>query len=1418
MDRDSICKNCDYGAFLKRSIGLITKSAYHLIYKMMSRCFGTKEDCERMADLIDSLTTSINDSNKSYYKSEIEKLANECMCARNDTMVNDSYLFSKKFDKSFYWFKACQAILRKHKYGKWNELVDEETLNNWEVIACLNIIIHAKAMNQKGEYIFKSFINKYNEEKTEYDFIGLSKQIKCIGSCDHLQGVEFDENVRLILSFLFDLKRWYEACYKSQDCQPWRDANNAWTEIKRHYDDFLHEKSSHLEDVYLQLNELNDDTSYYILITTPLPANLTRSNLEGLGNVPWCCAINYDPFLKPKLFVNKQLLNMDFQVADKLALLHTDFLEFLSNKVNDNIGHLEEVHDFLESYLKSVIDELKRKKRIYVVLLCYGECAVNDSEHSLSFFHENVKKLYSFLVKIGTRAIENYNVLFYTDRVSPLNGISSCFHIPLAEFCNHLHGENCGVLKYNKPMILPSHNGNVRIEGKPAISKEPIDSSMPFIINDFEIVHKYVDKAELKTIQNASFNQADISQQEINQSIIENLTIKFLRGECISWVGLSEPYHLDIKRKFTEEIKRKLKSMKNSTAVLRLYHVAGAGASTLARRVLYDLREKFICLVLRENYKYSDKTVQYLKILYEKLKCSILLLVDEDLPQYNTKQVFADIRSNLISCILLKVTRVPLIPLLEKSSRCSFPYFLTFHLSESEKKLLKEKYNCYLRNALMTERAVYLYNAQTFQLVGKPVIASKAHFSHCQARHSENGVITYQFDEHTLQIQWSDIKEKCSINDVQLTNLNKTSQSFIFCGVLNLLSDFKDEEDDEVCKYVFSKLDEPNKRCPEKVKLLAYISFLFIYHPNRLYLQHYFDEYKDVINQIPKEAYEFVFVDSQQHFKFVHNVVATNILKFYLRNSGVTYSQFVISFLTENIGSVTSKLKQSLLWERQFVVAQKRVIKQPFSQLIENLSTSSKDTEEVLHQISKLFDDFISLSNVARYYSIRNQFDLAKKKMEKALRKAEAENVALTNVELGIGYSQFGDIYRHELHQQQFIENTDDCIPCEAGNELCTKAIQMYKKSTECISSLQNQQHQIYGEIKVRLDYLLFIKKKIDAEVSRSTKKFLEHLHSDKTAKEMVEVCHNLFHLLDNTLLHEDGEVTTTDIIKTQTRFYKLVGEAFCQKFICDIDVLLKKPEAEVAMKRRYVVMYLAMVKNDLSKSKGYKLLDYLKFLFDKEGYKTDYVLQWLRCVYSFHSQYSNIENVLRVLNHWSEHVQYADTLVLLYFYASYFVAALKCKANEKAKFNRYMQGYNNMLTECKEESGSKPKMLWLLRDTDQACKLSYQKPKSSCLKFEGQVTILDEFPGWQVILFSKFYKKFEYILYILPSHMPPEVGVDDTVSFSTEFTFQGIKAIDIQLTKKGRTNTSRSKLQAKFINEHVDSAAGTYYRLTSYI
>ena len=1403
MDRDLICEKIDYAAFLKLSVGLVTKSVHGLINKVMSSCFGTKEDCEKMAELID-LMRNVDESDKSDYKSKIEMLADECMCARNDVQVNEDYIV-KKFDKSFYWFKACQVILRKHRYPKCDEL--EESLKNWETIACLDLIIHAKVMNTKGECIFKSlFINRCNEEKAEYDFIELSKQLKLIGSSDHLQGIEFDENVKVILSFLSELKKWYKACYKSEESQQWKDAHSAWTEIKRLYDGILHEKAAHLQDVYIQLNELNNSTSFYILITTPLPESLTKSNLECLSNVPWCCAINYGPHLKPKVFVNEQLQELKVHVARKLVSAHTDFLEFLTSEVSDVIDQQEKVYKFLENYLKSMVDGLKIKnKHINVVLLCFGQYAIDDSKHLLSSFHERLKNLYSFLVKIDIKTTKQYNVFFFTDRVGPFHGIHPCYHIPLMEFCNHLYGENCGVSNYTKPMILPSCNGNLLIEGKPTISKEPIDTSMPYLIKDFEVVHKYVDKAELKFLLGTKFNQTDVSQQELTQNIIEDLTIRFLRGSCISWVGLSEPYQLDIKRKFTEEIKRKLKSLKNTTTYFQLYHEAGAGASTLARRVLYDLREKFVCLVLRGDYKYSDRTVQCLKILYDKLKCTFLLLVDEDLLQHNIKQFFSEIQSSSISCILFKVTRVPSV--FESTSRYLFPYILTSHLNESEEKSFKKKYNCYLKSTLMTEKTVHRFNVQTFQLVQKSVIPSKFHFNHCQGKHGEDGIITDQFDEDFIQVKWEGMTEKCSVNDIQIVNHNKTSQSFMFSGAFYLLKDFKDE----IYKYISSKLDEPIKNCPDKIKFLAYMCLLFIYYPNQLDLQLYFGEWKDLKSQIPKEAYEFVFVDSCQHLKLVHNAVAKNILKLYLKVSGYSLLQVLINFLTENVVKVT--VISTLLWERQYVVCQKRVIKQSFSHLIESLSTDySEDKEEVLVTISKFFNDFNSLSSLARYYSNEKKFTLAKKTMEAALKTSEMEKTANTDPELVVGYTQLGDIYRHELHCQQF-KNDNDCVSCEEGKKLCIKAVEMYKKAKTYVTLLQNQEYQIFGELKVRLDYLLFMKAKFTT--STATKDLCKYLVSDKTAKEMVENCHKLFDLLDKSFLHGNMDVSTTDIMKTQKRFYKLIGESLCQEFIKSIEVLLKKPDSELGIKRRYVVIHLAMVNNEvtyLSKKKGLKLINYLEYLFNEEGYKTDTILQWLICVCGVSSKYSSIENVLLVLDQWSKHVQYADALVLLYFYASYFVAALKCKASQKVKFQRYMQGYKNRLNECKEEDLGN-KSLWLLRDESEACKLSKKKPKLSFLEvFEGNVIISDDFPGSQIIVFSDFYKRFKYKLHTLPIDMRNEIEVDDIVNFSVEFTCEGIKAIDIKLIKRSRTYVRNLRSKGTIVNTQAETAAGTYY------
>lgn len=72
----------------------------------------------------------------------------------------------------------------------------------------------------------------------------------------------------------------------------------------------------------------------------------------------------------------------------------------------------------------------------------------------------------------------------------------------------------------------------------------------------------------------------------------------FLRGRSISWFDLA--LRLDVERDLTNKVMAVVRSALQSRRTIRLniYHEPGAGGSTLARRVVWDLRNEYPCVVL----------------------------------------------------------------------------------------------------------------------------------------------------------------------------------------------------------------------------------------------------------------------------------------------------------------------------------------------------------------------------------------------------------------------------------------------------------------------------------------------------------------------------------------------------------------------------------------------------------------------------------------------------------------------------------------------------------------------------------------------------------------------------------------------------------------------------------------------------
>jgi tetratricopeptide (TPR) repeat protein len=131
---------------------------------------------------------------------------------------------------------------------------------------------------------------------------------------------------------------------------------------------------------------------------------------------------------------------------------------------------------------------------------------------------------------------------------------------------------------------------------------------------------------------------------------------RFLCGAEITWHELS--LHCDVVRDKTEKVKSQVEIELSRRRAWRvnLYHEAGAGGTTVARRILWELHNKFPCLILRRSKPLE--TSERLFRLATLTGQPILLLVDSSqIPERQVDELYNYIRSRQLSVVILHVQR-----------------------------------------------------------------------------------------------------------------------------------------------------------------------------------------------------------------------------------------------------------------------------------------------------------------------------------------------------------------------------------------------------------------------------------------------------------------------------------------------------------------------------------------------------------------------------------------------------------------------------------------------------------------------------------------------------------------------------------------------------------------------------------------
>lgn len=134
-----------------------------------------------------------------------------------------------------------------------------------------------------------------------------------------------------------------------------------------------------------------------------------------------------------------------------------------------------------------------------------------------------------------------------------------------------------------------------------------------------------------------------------------DVTDSFLRGAEITWRELD--IGMDVRRDITEELKLNIAEGLKSYRNLRfnLEHRPGAGGTTVARRIAWDLRALFPTVVVRNV---SDSTAGRIDQIFKKTRLPVLVIIDDPGVSTGARDIlFRNVRARSARCVMLEVTR-----------------------------------------------------------------------------------------------------------------------------------------------------------------------------------------------------------------------------------------------------------------------------------------------------------------------------------------------------------------------------------------------------------------------------------------------------------------------------------------------------------------------------------------------------------------------------------------------------------------------------------------------------------------------------------------------------------------------------------------------------------------------------------------
>ena len=378
------------------------------------------------------------------------------------------------------------------------------------------------------------------------------------------------------------------------------------------------------------------EPSRQFVLVTNIPDHLLDDDSEMLGSVDWSFVIDLDPYsdqrglfktIRPRLETGRSIHMVVKGERPTLNIGRGTYWFFARGlEGSDESIELGTWREWRQAYGNEVREQITNLAKastptpVTVVAIWYSE---GMADHLQSIFED-------FLAAYGS----SVDFVVATDNASdPQIGSvadrtdSALVQIPLHHICSGLK-----TLIFNDPdpnsdfVILPSSSG----------TPFSIDASdLNWIEEEIELVHL-----------NAGVqmdNERDTGGD-------------FLKGNQITWHELG--LHYDIERDSASRLSRQVQSDLREKRSLRinLYHAPGAGGTTVARRLIWDMHKSYPCGILSSSQ--PRETVDRLQRIVALTGMPILILADgSEVSSGELDELFDYVKARHLPVVIMQVLR-----------------------------------------------------------------------------------------------------------------------------------------------------------------------------------------------------------------------------------------------------------------------------------------------------------------------------------------------------------------------------------------------------------------------------------------------------------------------------------------------------------------------------------------------------------------------------------------------------------------------------------------------------------------------------------------------------------------------------------------------------------------------------------------